>query len=70
MSVQVVKDGVVDTRAVETGLSDAGLVEVTAGVAEGELVVSKAGTFLRSGDRVKPRVVAGDGTKIGAGVKG
>lgn len=69
-TVQVVKDGVVDTRKVKTGLSDAGLVEVTEGIAEGELVVSKAGTFLRGGDKVKPQVVTDVGTKIGAGVKG
>ena len=66
-TVQVVKDGVVDTREVKTGLTDAGLIEVTDGLAEGELVVSKAGTFLRSGDKVKPQVVAGAGA---TGVKG
>lgn len=69
-TVQVVKDGVVDTRKVKTGLSDAGLVEVTEGIAEGEFVVSKAGTFLRGGDKVKPQAVTDVGTKIGAGVKG
>lgn len=69
-TVQVVKDGVVDTRKVKTGLSDAGLVEVTEGISEGELVVSKAGTFLRGGDKVKPQVVTDAGTKTGAGVKG
>ena len=37
------------------------------GLAEGELVVSKAGTFLRDGDKVKPQVVAGAGA---TGVKG
>lgn len=62
-TVQVVKDGVVDTRQVTTGLSDAGVVEVTEGLAEGELVVAKAGTFLRSGDKVKPQVVANAGAK-------
>lgn len=61
--VQVVKDGVVETREVKTGLSDAGLVEVTEGIAEGELVVSKAGTFLRGGDKVKPQVVTDAGVK-------
>ncbi|WP_370677817.1 efflux RND transporter periplasmic adaptor subunit [Pleomorphomonas sp. PLEO] len=62
-TVQVVKDGVVDTRKVKTGLTDAGLVEVKDGVAEGELVVSKAGTFLRGGDKVKPQIVEGMGVK-------
>ncbi|MBS1165740.1 MAG: bepF 2 [Proteobacteria bacterium] len=62
-TVQVVKDGVVDTRKVKTGLTDAGLIEVKDGVAEGELVVSKAGTFLRGGDKVKPQVIEGAGVK-------
>ncbi|MCM5553910.1 efflux RND transporter periplasmic adaptor subunit [Pleomorphomonas sp. NRK KF1] len=62
-TVQVVKDGVVDTREVKTGLTDAGLVEVTDGLAEGELVVSKAGTFLRGGDKVKPQVTDSAGVK-------
>lgn len=62
-TVQVVKDGVVDTRKVKTGLTDAGLVEVKDGIAEGELVVSKAGTFLRGGDKVKPQVIEGAGVK-------
>jgi len=62
-SVQVVKDGTVETRKVVTGLSDAGVVEVTEGLEEGELVVSKAGTFLRGGDKVKPQVVLGVGAK-------
>ncbi len=68
-TVQVVKDGVVDTRTVKTGLSDAGLIEVTDGLVEGELVVSKAGTFLRSGDKVKSQVVEGVGVKTGVDVK-
>ncbi|CAI9417716.1 Putative efflux system component YknX [Pleomorphomonas sp. T1.2MG-36] len=68
--VQVVKDGAVDTRTVKTGLTDAGFVEVTEGLAEGELVVSKAGTFLRDGDKVKPQVATDTETKTGAGVKG
>jgi HlyD family secretion protein len=62
-TVQVVKDGVVDTREVKTGLTDAGLIEVTDGLAEGEMVVSKAGTFLRGGDKVKPQVTDSAGVK-------
>jgi HlyD family secretion protein len=62
-SVQVVNDGVVETHEVETGLTDAGLVEIRSGIEEGEMVVSKAGTFLRAGDKVKPLVVTGQGAK-------
>jgi len=53
-SVQVVKDGKVATRAVKTGLEMGTLVEIAHGLSEGELVVSKAGTFLRDGDAVRP----------------
>ncbi|SCM71373.1 putative efflux transporter, RND family [uncultured Pleomorphomonas sp.] len=62
-TVQVVKDGVVDTRRIKTGLTDAGLVEVKDGIAEGEQVVAKAGTFLRGGDKVKPQLIKGAGAK-------
>ncbi len=53
-SVQVVKDGKVVTRDVRTGLEMGSLVEIASGISEGELVVSKAGTFLRDGDAVRP----------------
>lgn len=49
---------VVDNQAkltrIETGLVANGLVEVRSGLAEGDLVVAKAGTFLRDGDAVQP----------------
>jgi multidrug efflux pump subunit AcrA (membrane-fusion protein) len=50
--VQVVKEGVVETRRVQVGLRAEGLVEIREGVAEGEQVVAVSGTFLRAGDRV------------------
>jgi RND family efflux transporter MFP subunit len=52
-SVQVVVDGKVATRSVKTGLETAGMIAIETGVAEGELVVAKAGTFLRDGDAVR-----------------
>jgi HlyD family secretion protein len=52
--VQVVVDDKVQSRPVQTGLSAEGFVEVLSGVAAGEFVVAKAGSFLRSGDRVRP----------------
>ena len=57
--VQVVRDGLVDSRRVVTGLRNQSQVEVSDGVAEGEAVVSVSGTFIRAGDRV----VAISGTK-------
>lgn len=52
--VQVVKDGVIDTRRVDPGLRADGFVEIRSGVASGEDVVTVSGTFLRAGDRVTP----------------
>jgi HlyD family secretion protein len=53
-SVQVVKDGKVEVRAIKLGLSSGGRTEVRDGLAERDLVVAKAGTFLRNGDAVRP----------------
>lgn len=52
-TVQVVQDGKVATRRIETGLSAGGQVEIRSGLAAGDLVVAKAGTFLRDGDAVR-----------------
>lgn len=50
--VQVIVDGKVQARNVETGLSSQGLVEIVKGVTAGEKVVARAGGFLRDGDAV------------------
>jgi hypothetical protein len=55
-SVQVVVNGKVDTRRVKTGLEAGGQIAIESGVAMGDLVVAKAGTFLRDGDAVRPVV--------------
>ena len=47
-------NGAVRQRAITTGLTSGGLVEVKSGVAAGDIVVAKAGTFLRDGDAVRP----------------
>jgi len=52
-SVQVVKDGIVETRRVQTGLVSDTSIEILAGVNEGEMVAANAGTSLHDGDRVK-----------------
>lgn len=57
-SVLVVRDDRVEARAVRTGLADADQVLVVSGLAEGERVVSRAGSFLRDGDRVRPVLTA------------
>lgn len=53
-TVMRVTDGVVERVVVKTGIRDGSFVEVLEGLAEGDLVVAKAGAFVRSGDRVNP----------------
>ncbi len=53
-TAQVVKDGRVETRQIKTGISGSGLVEIIAGISEGESVIVRAGTFVRDGDQVTP----------------
>ncbi len=55
-SVQIVRDGKVVTSEVQTGLRDGNDVEIKSGVALDDLVVARAGTFLRNGDAVRPIV--------------
>lgn len=50
--VQVVHDGVVETRPVAVGLRNEGKAEITTGLNPGEAVVALSGTFIRGGDRV------------------
>ncbi len=57
--VQVVRDGRVELRRVTVGLMAAGQAEIREGLSEGDMVVARAGAFLREGDRVRP-VVATD----------
>jgi RND family efflux transporter MFP subunit len=52
--VQVVNGNKVETRRVTLGLAAGSSVEVKAGIAEGEMVVTRSGTFLRDGDAVEP----------------
>ncbi|MDZ4069082.1 MAG: efflux RND transporter periplasmic adaptor subunit [Tabrizicola sp.] len=53
-TVMRVTDGVVERVVVKTGIRDGSYVEVLEGLAAGDLVVAKAGAFVRSGDRVNP----------------
>lgn len=53
-TVQVVVNATVETRTVKLGLVSGGFTEVAAGLAEGDMIVVKAGTFLRNGDAVRP----------------
>jgi HlyD family secretion protein len=52
--VQIVKGDIIERRAVKTGLSSGELLEILEGVAVGDTVVARAGTFLRDGDKIRP----------------
>ena len=53
-TVMKVSDGVVSRVTVKTGIRDGGWVEILEGVEAGESVVTKAGAFVRDGDRINP----------------
>ncbi|WP_342359883.1 efflux RND transporter periplasmic adaptor subunit [Terrarubrum flagellatum] len=52
--IQVVVDGMVQTRAVKVGIKSNGMAQIEDGVKEGEDVIAISGTFVRNGDRVTP----------------
>jgi multidrug efflux pump subunit AcrA (membrane-fusion protein) len=52
--IQVVRQERVETRRVEVGLLSGGQAEIRTGLAEGDIVVAKAGALLREGDLVRP----------------
>ena len=54
LSVLRVVDGLVEQVAVTIGIREGGYVEIVSGLADGDQVVTKAGAFVRAGDRVNP----------------
>ncbi len=59
-TIFVVTEGAVDVRSVTVGARQGGFVEITRGVDDGEMVVLKAGGFLKAQDRVQPVVATLD----------
>lgn len=53
-TVMRVADGTVSRVPVRTGIREGGWVEIIEGLAEGDTVVAKAGSFVRDGDRINP----------------
>jgi RND family efflux transporter MFP subunit len=51
---QLIRENRVETRKIQIGLSTGSMIEVRAGLREGDLVVARSGTFLRDGDLVRP----------------
>jgi HlyD family secretion protein len=60
ITVMRVRDGVVERALVKTGIRDGAYVEIVDGLAAGDLVVTKAGAFVRAGDRINPVLDAGN----------
>jgi HlyD family secretion protein len=63
--IQVVRDGIVETRSVTIGLKADAKAEIRKGIDPGEQVIAISGTFVRDGDRVTPvplSAVPGPGT--------
>ncbi|TAG26872.1 MAG: efflux RND transporter periplasmic adaptor subunit, partial [Rhodobacterales bacterium] len=60
ITVMRVRDGVVERVVVTTGIRDGAYVEIVDGLAAGDLVVTKAGAFVRAGDRINPVLDAGN----------
>jgi RND family efflux transporter MFP subunit len=52
--VQVVNNGIIETRPVVLGLQADGKVEIRKGLEAGDIVVALSGTFVHNGDRVTP----------------
>ena len=53
LTVQVVKDNIVETRKVKPGLVSDSSIEILEGLEVGEIVVADAGTSLHDGDQIK-----------------
>jgi len=49
-----IEGDVVRQAKIETGIQDAGFVEIVSGLNAGDKVVAKAGAFVRDGDRIAP----------------
>ncbi|MDF1606583.1 efflux RND transporter periplasmic adaptor subunit [Hoeflea sp. YIM 152468] len=47
-------DGIAKRTAVTTGIREGGMVEIADGLVRGDLIVAKAGAFVRDGDRITP----------------
>ncbi len=52
--LRVDAEGRVARVEVETGIHDDGLIEIVSGLDAGDRVVSRAGAFVRPGDRINP----------------
>lgn len=54
LNVMQATDGVVTQVNVKTGIREGKWIEVTEGLKEGDVIVTKAGAFVRNGDKINP----------------
>jgi HlyD family secretion protein len=47
-------NGEAQRRPVKTGIREGGWLEITEGLAQGDMIVTKAGAFVRAGDKINP----------------
>lgn len=52
--LRVTSGGTVEQAPVTTGIRDGGLIEITSGLFAGEVIVARAGAFVRPGDKINP----------------
>lgn len=52
--VQVVRDNQIESRRVTVGLIAGDDIEIREGLSDGDVVVARAGAFVRDGDRIRP----------------
>ena len=52
--LRVTAGSTVEQAPVTTGIRDGGLIEITSGLFSGEVIVARAGAFVRPGDRINP----------------
>jgi HlyD family secretion protein len=53
-TVMAIVDGTAQRREVQTGIREGGWIEIASGLTEGETIVTKAGAFVRNGDKINP----------------
>lgn len=53
-SVMAIEKNIAARKEVTTGIRMGGWIEITSGLTEGEIVVTKAGAFVRQGDQINP----------------
>lgn len=49
-----IENGTATRTTVTTGIREGGVIEITNGLSKGDLIVAKAGAFVRDGDRITP----------------